>query len=122
MTLHTSETHHQKDILRKYGDDYNNNPPNSVSFVPTIVSTSGKLLGEFVRLLFLQVHWETDRFFTVSGVHLPEQNRGLFHFHHTVFSTQLIAKVDCTLVKVATLHVNLNLDGSPITSRTVMCS
>jgi hypothetical protein len=30
----------------------------------------GRLHSEFVRLLFLQGHRETDRFFTDSGVHL----------------------------------------------------
>ena len=44
------------DKVRKYRADYNNNPPNTVSFIPSIVSTSGRLHSEFVRLLFLQAH------------------------------------------------------------------
>jgi hypothetical protein len=51
------------DKVRKYCTDYNMNPPNTVSFIPTIPSTSGRLHSEFVRLLFLQDHRETDRFF-----------------------------------------------------------
>ena len=31
------------DKIRKYRTDYNNNPPNVISFIPTIVSTSGRL-------------------------------------------------------------------------------
>ncbi len=58
------------DKIRKYHFDYNNNPPTSVSFIPTIVSTSGRLHSEFIRLLFLQSHRETDRFFATSGVQL----------------------------------------------------
>ena len=58
------------DKIRKYRADYNNNPPSSVDFMSTIVSTSGRLHSEFVRLLFLQTHRETDRFFAASGVHL----------------------------------------------------
>ncbi len=58
------------DKIRKYRDDYNNNPPSSVDFMPTIASTSGRLHSEFVCLLFLQAHRETDRFFTASGVSL----------------------------------------------------
>ncbi len=50
------------DKIRKYRSDYNNNPPNSISFIPTIASTSGSLHSEFIRILFLQVHRETDRF------------------------------------------------------------
>ncbi len=53
--------------IRIYRADYNNNPPNSVSFMPVIVSTSGRLHSEFIRLLFLQAHRETDRFFEASG-------------------------------------------------------
>ena len=78
------------DKIRKYRSDYNNNPPTSVSFMPVITSTSGRLHSEFIRLLFLQAHRETDRFFEASGVQLVQPNRS----------------------------VNLNIDGSPITSRT----
>jgi hypothetical protein len=40
--------------------------------MPTIASTSGRLLlhSEFVRLLFLHTHRETDRFYAASGVQL----------------------------------------------------
>jgi hypothetical protein len=41
------------DKIRKYHTDYNNNPPNAISFTPPIPSTSGRLHSEFVRLLFL---------------------------------------------------------------------
>ncbi len=34
-----------------------------------ITSTSGRIHSEFVRLLFLQAHQETDRFFAGAGVH-----------------------------------------------------
>ena len=34
--------------------------------MPAITSTSGRLHSEFVRLLFLQVHQETDRFFITA--------------------------------------------------------
>jgi hypothetical protein len=51
------------DKIQKYRSDYNNNPHTVVSFIPAVVSTSGRLHSEFVRLLFLQAHRETDRFF-----------------------------------------------------------
>ena len=44
------------------------NVTNTVSFMTTIISTSGRLHSEFVRLLFLKAHRETDRFFASSGV------------------------------------------------------
>jgi hypothetical protein len=50
------------DRIRKYRADYNNNP-NTISFIPDIISTSGRIHNEFIRILFLQTHRETDRFF-----------------------------------------------------------
>jgi hypothetical protein len=86
--------------------------------MPVIVSTSGRLHSEFIRLLFLQAHRETDRFFTASGVH-PAQSTsgGLFHFRCAVFLAQLKGKVGNTLAKAAALRVNLNIEGASITSR-----
>jgi hypothetical protein len=88
------------DKIRKYRADYNNNPPNTVSFIPGIASTSGRLHDEFVRLLFFQDHRETDRFFAASGVQLAQTHRGLFHYCHAPFSVQLKRKVGLTLAKV----------------------
>jgi hypothetical protein len=56
------------DKVRKYRADYNNNSPNTVSFMSAIVSTSVRFHSEIVSLLFLQTHRETDRFFASSGV------------------------------------------------------
>ena len=110
------------DKIRKYRADYNNNPPNSisstVSFMPAIASTSGRLHSEFIRLLFLQAHRETDRFFPASGVQLAQSTCGLFQIRRAAFSAQLKAKVGSTLAKAAALRVNLKIDGAPITSRT----
>ncbi len=82
----------------------------------TIPSTSGRLHSEFVRLLFLQTHRETDRFFATSGVQLPETDRVQFHFHRSDFSHQLKSKVSLPLTKAAVLRINLNIDGTPISS------
>ncbi len=64
------------DKIKKYRAHYNNNPPTVIFFMPTIASTSGSLHSEFVRLLFLQAHRETDRFFAVSGVQLAHSTSG----------------------------------------------
>ena len=107
------------DKILKYRADYNNNPPTAVSFMPAIASTSGRLHSEFIRLLFLQAHRETDRFFAASGVQ-PAQSTsgGFFTFKRVVFLSQLKAKVGSTIAKAAALLVILNIDGAPITSRT----
>jgi hypothetical protein len=83
-----------------------------------LIITSGRLHSEFMRLLFLQAHSETDPFFAPSGVQLAQTNSGLFHFRRATFSSPFRAKVGNTLAKAAALRVNLNLDGESITSRT----
>jgi hypothetical protein len=105
------------DKIRKYRADYNNRPPSAVSFMPDIASTSSRLHSEFVRLLFLQAHRETDRFFAASVVQLAQTDRGTFHFRRAAFSSILQSKVGLVLAKAATLRITLNLDGSPITSK-----
>ncbi len=70
-SLHETAT----DKIRKYRADYNHNSPTSVSFIPAIPSTSGRLHGEFIRLLFLQTHRETDHFFTSSGVRVKAHSQ-----------------------------------------------
>ena len=107
----------QKNKILKYRSDYNNNPPTSVAFIPAMASTSGRLHSEFIRLLFLQAHQETDRFFAASGVQPAQSNHGTFHYNRTAFLRQLKSKIVSSLAKDATMRVNLNIDGTPITSR-----
>jgi hypothetical protein len=82
------------------------------------ISSHRPYTSDFVRLLFLQAHRETDRFFAASGVQLAQTNSGLFHFLRAAFSSQLKTKVGNTLVKDTDLRLNLNIDGTPITPRT----
>ena len=105
------------DKIRKYHADYNNNPPNDISFMPAIASTSGRLHSEFIRILFLQDHRETDRFFASSGVQSAQSHMGVFfHFRRAAFSSMLKSRVTLILAKAAALRINLNLDGAPIIS------
>ena len=78
-------------------------------FIPTIVRTSGSLLGEFVRILFLQVHRETDRFFAGSGVQLAQDNRGGFHYRRAAFSSLMKAKRGEDSVAGALLDCRIHL-------------
>ena len=105
------------DKIRKYRADYNNNPPNAISFMPPIASTSGRLHSEFIRILFLQTHRETDRFFAVSGVQSAQSDRGFFHYLRAAFFSNLTSKTGNLLAKAAALRINLNIDGTPISSK-----
>ncbi len=51
------------DKIRDYRADYNNRPSNSISFMSVVVRTSDHLHCEFVRILFLSTHRDTDCFF-----------------------------------------------------------
>ncbi len=95
------------DKIRKYHADYNNNPPDSVSFIPVIDSTSGRYYSEFVRLLFLQDHRETELCFPGSGVQVAQSTSGLFHFRRVVFGQQIKNRVGLTLTKETVLRINL---------------
>jgi hypothetical protein len=107
------------DKIWKYRTDYNNRPPSVVSFMTAFASTSGRLHSEFVRILFLQTHRETDRFFAVSGVQLAQTHPGgQFTFRRSAFLTQPQSKVGLALAKAAALRININLDGAPIASKT----
>ncbi len=58
------------DKIRQYRADYNNRPSHVIAFMPDTGSTSGRIHCEFVCLLFLQAHRETDSFLSASGVQL----------------------------------------------------
>ena len=88
-----------------------------VLVMSAITSTSGRLHREFIRLLFLQAHRETDRFFAASGVQLAQTTCGLFHYRRTAFSSMLKSRVGNILAKAAPLRINLKLDGAPIASK-----
>jgi hypothetical protein len=89
------------DQIRKYHTDYNNNPPNVISFIPPVLSTSGRLHSEFFRLLF-------NRFFTTSGVQLTHSNGGLFLYLRVVFSSHLKSKIDSTSGRIHSDYVTFS--------------
>ncbi len=103
--------------IRRYLADYNNNPTRGVDFMPAISSTSGRLHSEFIRILFLQSHRETDRFFENSGVLSAQSDRGFFHYHRAAFSSMFNSRVGNILDKTTGLRINLNLNGEPIVSK-----
>ena len=85
--------------------------------MPAIASTGGRLHSEFVRLLFLQAHRETDRFFAASGVQSAHSTSEFFHFRRATFLQQLKSKVGLALAKAAAYRIVLNLDGESIASK-----
>jgi hypothetical protein len=103
----TSLNEAANDKIRKYRADYNNNPPNAVAFMPAIAGTNGRLHSDFIRLLFLQDHRETDRFFAASGVQSAQSNLGAtyFTFRRAAFLNQLKSKCGLILAEAVDLRL-----------------
>ena len=92
-------------IRQQYADNQN------ISFLPAIVSTSARMHGEFLRLLFLQAHRETETHFTAGGMSsLSQRNQSdSFRFKRDAFYQWLKSKVGLAAAKVAVLMINLHV-------------
>jgi hypothetical protein len=69
--------------INSYRQQYVDNQ--NISFLPAIVSTSTRLHGEFLRLLFLQAHRETEAHFTAIGVPSQRNQSDSFRFKSAAF-------------------------------------
>jgi hypothetical protein len=65
-----------------YADNQN------ISFLPAIMSTSNRMHGEFLRLLFLQAHRETEAHFTAAGLPSQRNQSESFRFKRAAFFYQ----------------------------------
>ena len=79
--------------IRKYRVDYHNNPPNSISFRPVIPRTSDRIHIQFVRLIFLQAHRETDRFFYIFRSSACTNQQWTFHHFKNTYSPITLTNV-----------------------------
>ena len=101
--------------VNKYRNSYANN--HSISFLPAITSTSARMHGEFLRLLFLQAHRETEDYFAFMGTPAqPDQDQ--FRFRRAAFYSSLKSKVGLIAAKAAALRINMNTDSCLVASRT----
>ena len=64
---------------QQYADNQN------ISFLPAIVSTSTRMHGEFLGLLFLQAHRETQAHFIAAGISSQNINPEALRFKHAAF-------------------------------------
>ena len=70
--------------------------------------------GEFLRLLFLQAHRETEAHFTAAGMSSQRNQSDSFRFKRAAFYNGLKSKVGLAAAKAAALRVNLNVQGCGI--------
>ena len=64
--------------------------------------------GEFLRLLFLQAHRETEAHFTAAGMSSQNNNSEALRLKRAAFYNGLKSKVGLVAAKAAALRVNLN--------------
>ena len=70
--------------------------------------------SEFLRLLFLQVHWETEAHFNAAGMSSQRNHSDSFRFKRAAFYQSLKSKVGLAAAKAEALRINLNFEGSGI--------
>ena len=67
--------------------------------------------GEFLRLLLLQAHRETEAHFTAAGMSSQTNNSEALRFKRAAFYNGLKSKVGLAVAKAAALRINLNVRG-----------
>ena len=70
--------------------------------------------GEFLRLLFLQAHLETESHFTATGMPPQRNQSDSFSFNRSALYQSLKSKVGLAAAKEAALLINLNVVGCGI--------
>ena len=86
--------------------------------MPMVASTSGRVHSKLARLLFLQAHRETTKYFEAHGRQLAQNTHlDTFHFKRAAFYNGIKSNVGLVLAKAAALRITLNLDGVPMPAR-----
>jgi hypothetical protein len=78
------------------------------------MSTSNRMHGEFLRLLFLQARRETEAHFTAAGMPSQCNQSESFRFKRAAFYQGLKSKVGLAAAIAAALRINLNVQGCSI--------
>jgi hypothetical protein len=75
--------------------------------------------GEFLRLVFLQAHRETEAQFTAAGMSSQNYQTDAFRFKHAALLQSLKSKIGLAASKAAALRINLNTQGCGIVAAPV---
>ena len=92
--------------IRHYRNLYWNHP-DPIVFIPLSVDITGRMYGEFVRLLFLHAHHETSSLVN----ELPEES-DKFHFLHSSCFVNLKGVVGLIMSKTSAMRISIFLDLS----------
>jgi hypothetical protein len=83
------------------------------------MSTHTRMHGEFLSLLFLQAHRETEAHFTAAGMSSQLNQSDSFRFKRAAFHQSLKSEVGLAAAKAAALRINLNVEGCGIVAAPV---
>jgi hypothetical protein len=103
-TLHIAAQRKINSYRQQYADDQN------ISFLLAITSTSTRMHGEFLRLLFLQAHRETEAHFIATGMPSQRNQSDSFRFKRAAFYQSRKGKVGLAAANAAALRINLNIE------------
>ena len=86
----------------------------NISFLTAVVSTSTRMHGEFLRLLFLQAHRETEAHFIATGMPSQRNQPDSFRFKRAAFYQSLKSKVGLATAdgQAVALRINRKVEGS----------
>ena len=101
--------------LNSYRQQYVDNQ--NICFLPAILSTFTRMHGEFLRLLFLQAHRETEAYFTAARMPSQRNQSDSFRFKRAAFYQSLKSKVGLAAAKA--MRINLNVEGCGIVAAPV---
>ena len=90
----------------EYGTLYLNHP-DTITFIPLAVDTTGRMYDEFIRLLFLHVHREASDL----ANELPEES-DQFRFLHASCFANLKGVVGLIMTKASVMRISIPLDLS----------
>ena len=85
--------------INAYRQQYTGNQ--NISFLPAITSTSTRMHDEFLRLIFLQAHLETEAHFAAAGMSLQNYQTDAFRFKRAAFLQSLKSKIGLAASKAA---------------------
>ena len=78
------------------------------------MNKSNRMHGEFLRLLFLQAHRETESHFTAAGMPSQRNQSESFRLKRAAFYQGLKSKVGLAAAKAAALRINLNVQRDDV--------
>ena len=99
--------------MLKYQNAYAND--HSITFMPAIASTTGRLHAEFLRLLFWHAHRESEELLKLTG-QLAQPNQDAVFSKRAAFFNRLKSiksMVGHIMAKASALRVNMNLAWIP---------